>query len=79
MLNTKQINAIAKATKSTCDSHGWGKQVVVFEDGRFLTAMNSCDVIAVGNAAGGWDYPILRFSYPMTRKQVSECLAGNFD
>lgn len=72
-MTTKRINAIAAATKRICHKEGIGNQVVVFRDGSMLESTGSNDTIARGNG-DGWEYPIARFAYPMTRAQVNESI-----
>jgi hypothetical protein len=73
-MQRKQINAIARATKSL-PRHGYGPQILVWTTGSYSEATSSNDTVARGDGAGGWEYPIARLKTPCTRAQVADIIA----
>ena len=75
-MNKHTVINIARATRKICAANGFGNQVVVWPDGTWSEATGPNDCVGLIDSDGTREWPIARFSWPMTRAQVAEILSA---
>lgn len=70
---TKAARELAAATKKICAGNGRGNQVVIWADYSWSEATGPNDTIAKATNEG-IEYPIARFTRPMSAKEVRNAL-----
>lgn len=61
---------ISDETMSECDRHGYGRQIIVWPDLTYETALSSNDIVGYYDRSNNAVYPILRLSVPMSPSEV---------
>ncbi len=76
MITSRQVAAIARATKSL-HPQSLGNRILVWPDGSHSEACGPNDVTCLLSADGTRTYPLARLSHPMTRREVADTLRAH--